>query len=496
MVLVLLISVGAALATSLLRDKTYSVEASLLFRDAQFDEQLLGTSTLDVNDDERTAATNLRLVSLRVVAERTATDLDPPSTVGAVEDAVDVSADGPSDVINVEATADSPETAAQIANVFADNYIEFRREADRARIVDARRLVESDLAELGASERDSAAARSLQEQVSKLKAIEALQTGNAELVQPAEAEAADASPKVLRNAVLAAALGGILAVMAAFAADRLDRRVREIDEFADGFGLPVLATVPELDHLGEKPIGAPNGDGHSAIHSFLMLRNQLRYFNVDKEVGVIMVTSAAPGEGKTTIARHLAACASLAGEEAILVEADLHQPTLSARLDLLAAPGLSEYLSGQEDLESVTQRHEWSIEGAGETGRSGHVDVIAAGSVPPNPAELLESNRMEELVAQLRTSYTSVIVDTPPILQVADAIPLIRLIDGVLIVTRLDGTTDDQVRHLAEQIGELRAPALGVVVNHVRARRGYGYYGGYGYRYSSPSESTPSQGRT
>jgi polysaccharide biosynthesis transport protein len=470
--------VGLTLAASLARDKTHAAEATLLFRDTEFGRQLFGAAVLPTDSREQAAATNLRLVSLGVVAERTAADLDLPMSASAVEEAVTVRPDG-SDLIDVEATADDPETAALIANAFAESYVEFRREVDRTRIAETRELVEEDLEFLSPSELESSAGVSLQRQVSRLRALEALQTANAEVVQPAEADSTEVSPRVERNVALAAVFGVLLGMIAVFVAERLDRRIREVDRFGKAVGLPVLATVPELDNLGERPFGAPNGDGQAAVHSFLMLRSQLRDFDVDTEVGAIVVSSAAPEDGRTTVARQLAASGALSGESTILVEADLHRPSLAERLSLAPSPGLSEYLSGQNVLETAIQHHEWSIEGPGGEGK---VDVITAGALPPNPGELLESERMEKLIATLRRDYRTVIIDTPPILGFADAIPVLQLVDGILIVAQIDRTTDLQLQRLAEQLRDLKAPALGVVVNHVRPRRGSAY-DGYGYGY-------------
>ena len=132
--------------------------------------------------------------------------------------------------------------------------------------------------------------------------------------------------------------------------ERLDRRLRQPKEFEETFGLPVLTEVPESKSLAR----SDNGMGEllsSEGGAFQMLRARLRYFNVDRDIHSVLVTSAAPGEGKTTIAWNLAASAASAGLRTILVEADFHQPSIAARIGSPAAPGLSELLSGQSSLD-------------------------------------------------------------------------------------------------------------------------------------------------
>ena len=176
-----------------------------------------------------------------------------------------------------------------------------------------------------------------------------------------------------------------------------------------------------------------------------MLRTNLRYFNVDEELNSILVMSAAPEDGKTSIAWNLARAEARAGKRVLCIEADLRRPTLATRLDVAADGGLSLILAGVMDPgEALT-----TVSGA---------DVITAGPLPPNPAELIESQRMRKLIQWGEEHYDRVIIDTPPAAVVADAIPLVPMVSGVVIVVRLGHSHRDAVERLRTQLATSTRP--------------------------------------
>ena len=469
--LVVVALVGAA---SWLQPRTYTVTANLLFRDPGFDQQLAGVSILRVEDEERAAATNLRLVSLPAVANRTADDPGVPMSADEVEDAIKIVPQGQSDIVAVEATAKNPEEAALVANAFAENYIEFRREADRQRIADARRLVEREVEDLQ-NQGEVAAARSLRREASSLRAIEALQTGNAELVQRADPTAATTEPNMRRNLIVGGTIGLLLGVLAAVAVHRADRRFTSVDAARDRLGYPVLTVVPRTPGL-DKPFNTPRGlEVVSADHAFAMLRTQLRYFNADRRVQSVLITSGAPAEGKSTVACGLAAASSRMGEPVVLIEADLRRPSLAGRLGVESIPGLAEYLSGQVELDEALRPLLPGTPG-GSSAKINDGAVLMAGASPPNPQVLLESQRMRELLDELSTRYSLLVIDTPPALGVPDALPLMKAVDGVMLVIDLDSTSEAEAYELQHQLTQLKAPILGMVINRARKATSYDAY--------------------
>jgi succinoglycan biosynthesis transport protein ExoP len=474
------IVVATAAAFSFTAQKQYSASSGLLFRDPGFDQKLFGTTFLAPNKDPvREAATNVKLVSLDIVAERTAPAF-PGLTAADISSKIKAAAEGQSDVVSVTATDPDPVRARRLANEFAQQYIAFRRNSDRAKIRGAQALVQQRIATLTPRQRLNTEGRSLSERADQLQVLASLQTGNAELVQFAQTPTSPSSPRVKRNLFFGAVLGLLLGVAAALLLHRLDRRLREPDELEEAFGLPVIGAIPRSaafargkTHIVPDEIEIAHGEAEA----FRLLRARMRYFNVDREVRTVLIVSAVPADGKTTVAVHLAAAAASSGARALLLEADLRRPAVSQRVGSVASVGLAEMLTHGVELPDVLR--EISIQNGSADPAAGHAsfDLITAGFPPPNPHELIESKRMAELLQELSSDYDLVVIDTPPLLSVSDAIPLIGRVDGVLIVSRLGVTTSDAARRLASELKGLNAPVLGVVANGLRTRAQAYYYG-------------------
>jgi succinoglycan biosynthesis transport protein ExoP len=469
---------AAALTFSQLEAKQYSASASLLFRDPQLDQKLFGSTVFAPSTDPtREAATNVKLVSLDTVAARTAKRLPGGMTASEVQSKVEVSSEGASDVASIVATDTDPQFAAKLANTFAQEFIAFRREADRSKISSARQLVQQQLNRLDPEQRNGEQGRSLRTQSEQLSILAALQTGNAELVQPASVPTSASSPKPVRNTILGLVLGLLMGVGLAVLLERIDRRLRTPAEIGATFGRPVLGAVPDSRSIA-KNVSALDGLEPAEAEAFRMLRANLRYFNVDREVRSVLITSSAPGEGKSTVAVHLARTAAASGARVLLLEADLRRPTLAGRLGISGGEGISQVLAGTRDLPRAI-RHVHLSE-AGDNGPM--LDVLTAGPIPPNPSDLIESEQMRKIIRGAEEAYDLVIIDTPPTSVVSDAIPLVSEVSGVIAVARLGKTTRESAAHLRAQFENLGANLLGVVVNSVgRRSAGYGYGYGYGY---------------
>jgi polysaccharide biosynthesis transport protein len=483
---------AAALAVSLSQEKQYSASASLLFRDPQFDQKLFGSTVFSRQvDPAREAATNVKLVSLDVVAARTARALGGGVQQGTIQGKVQVAGEGQSDVVSITATDPDPAYAARIANTFAQEYIAFRRESDRSKISAAQKLVQDQLERLPATERSGEQASSLRERAEQLQILASLQTGNAELVQPARAPSAPSSPKPVRNTAFGVLFGLLLGLGLAVLLERLDRRLKDPSEIADAFDRPVLGAIPEsraIATAAQNPRRLSPGEAEA----FRMLRANLRYFNVDNEIRSVLITSSSPGDGKSTVAMHLASAAAAAGSRVLLIEADLRHPTIAGRLGLPPNRGLSQLLAG-EIATFEDAAHSVPVSGR----RRGDpdfrtMDVCVSGPIPPNPTDLIESERMHEVLARAGERYDLVVVDTPPTSVVSDAIPLVKQVSGVIVVCRLGKTTRESAAHLRSQLSNLEANTLGVVVNSVG--RQSAYYG-YGYGYGPEAQKPRKRGR-
>jgi len=391
---------------------------------------------------------------------------------------ISVAAKGQSDVVSVTATDPSPPFAARLANLYADQYIAFRQSADRSKIYQARQLVQNQLDGLTLAQRQSPNGQSLAQRAEQLSVLAALQTGNAELVQPASLPTSPSAPLTKRNTILGGLLGLLLGVLLALGFERIDRRLRSPDEMAEAYRLPLLGTVPQARAL------AVDSDSASplppaASEAFRMLRGRMRYFNVDRDIRSVLVTSPAPRDGKSTIAWNLARTAAMSpGARVLLVETDFRRPVLAHNHGLRPVPGLAEALTHGVAVEDVILKV--TVREATPQTAEAVLEVIPAGAPPPNPTELIESHKMADLLTDFSASYDLVIVDTPPSSVVPDAFPLMRRVSGVIVVSSLDQTTRDAAVHLRDQLTALEAHPLGVIANRVKVRRdsyyGYGYY--------------------
>ena len=476
-----------ALVFSLAQTKQYTATASLLFRNPGYSSELFGTTSTTASSasNEREATTNVALLRLPAISKLTAEHLEGNLSGKEIESKITVSGTNKSEVVSVSATSDDPEQAQELANAFAFTYVKFRREADQGQVATARERVDQRLDKLSKAERKSPIGESLANQSSRLQTLQALQTGNAEVVQTADRPTSPSSPKPVRNTIAALAIGLLLGVAIALLLERLDKRLRSVDDFEEAFGLPVLTAIPESRSMGSLAEAGGDDDELQAngsvpvpeAQAFQMLRARLRYFNVDRSIKTVLVTSGAPGDGKSTVAWEMAAISAVSDVKVLLIEAEFYRPTVAARYKAKATPGLSELLTHQTPLEDVIQ----SVPVAGGWGSGrGSVDVITAGMTPPNPIELLESQQMKQLLATASSNYDVVVLDTPPVLRVADAIPLMSLVDGVIVVGCLNKTSREEARKLRDEMARLSAPGLGVVANRVRRRGGdsyaYDYY--------------------
>ena len=296
----------------------------------------------------------------------------------------------------------------------------------------------------------------------------------ATVAEGATLPAAPYSPQPLRNLGLAAVLGLLLGLGAAVLRELLDTSIKGADDVAAVAETPVMGTIAFDPQAEKQPLITDIGSHAPRAEAFRVLRTNLQFFDVDNPSNVFTVTSAIPSEGKTSTSINLAIALAQAGQRTLLVNGDLRRPRLEQRLGLEGAVGLTTVLVGKVDVRDAIQKHS----------RSG-LDVLASGSTPPNPAELLQSHAMEELIKSLRDDYDTILIDAPPLLPVTDAALLAAQSDGALIVLRHGHTTRDQLALSIERLAAVDARPVGVVMNMVPVRRlgrsGYGYGYGYGY---------------
>jgi capsular exopolysaccharide synthesis family protein len=477
---------GAAYALSKNQTKRYTATASLVFNNNQLSQQVAGLQPVSSGSNQQAQqTTNLKLVQLGDMATKTASQLGRGLSKEQVNADLSVSAQGESNIVDVAATATSPTLAADIANTYTSVFVKEQQNSNHSYYASALTLVNKQIAALSSKERAGTAGLTLQDRAQSLGVLAELKNGSVQIAQTATVPTAPSSPTISKNTVLGGVFGLLLGLGLAFLLEHFDRRIREPRDLEAIYGLPLLGVVPESTALsrsakGKKNAGAPLPA--SEAEAFHLIRAHLRYFNVDKELRTLMVASAAPGDGKTTVARHLAAAAARMGSRVLLLEADLRRPTIAVQLDVASGPGVADVLIGAVSLNEATQTVDLGLPGADGRGARSFDVLVAGSSLPPNPGELIESHAMESLLQQAKTRYDLIVIDTPPLTAVSDAFPLLGKVDGVIIVGRVGRNRRDVAQRLHETLTGAGAPLLGVVANGFKSGR-LGGYGGYGYSY-------------
>lgn len=272
--------------------------------------------------------------------------------------------------------------------------------------------------------------------------------------------------------LLGAAIGLVLSGGAAYLMEYLDDTFKTPDEVSAMLKQPVIGFVS--DEIGDETKKMPHVADYprsAAAEAFRILRTNLEFASVDSPLKTILITSPGPAEGKSTVAANLAVVMAQGGKRTVLLDCDLRRPRVHRQLNLPNQTGLSDLFRGQETLESVIQ--ETTVEG---------LFAITSGPLPPNPAELLNSAKMSQILADLEELTDVIILDSPPSL-VSDSIILAGRVGGVILIIKPGFTHADAAKALVEQLSRAGANMLGVVMNHI-PHRGSGYYGGYRYYYS------------
>lgn len=446
LVVTVLLATLAGLGVSLLTTPTYAASAQLFVSTTGNSADTTSATYQGGLFSQQRVTSYSQLLKGEQVAQRVVDVLRLPVTAKEISSEVGVSVTTDTVLLNVTVTDPSPTRARDIVNTLSDQFATFAAQLETPQ---------------GSS----------------------VPVAKATVVQRATQPGVQVGPKTARNVGVGALVGLLLGVALAVLRDRLDNTVKDRQQILDSSGVAAVGAVPFDSDRPKHPL-VSFGEGHfSSAEAYRQLRTNLQFLDVDNPPRLFVVSSAIPGEGKTTTAVNLAFVLAEAGHRVVLVEADLRRPRAARYMQLMESVGLSNVLSGAADLDDVLQ-----------TTANSKVSMLAAGPHPPNPSELLGSSHMQHLLEELRSRFDYVVLDAPPLLPVTDAAVLTNLTDGALVVARYGHTKRDQLARAVENLRAIDARVLGVILNMVPAKSsGYEYSYYYENDPAPPRPSTNSQ---
>ena len=503
-VLAVVVIVLIALYVSLRTTPLYSASAQLVYQRTGLDTAISGYQgyLLDYDKDRSIATDVAAIKSSQSLSEAVKGELATSKrSAGELLGMVSVSTSTGSDLVSISATSTVPQEAAQVANAYSHQFVIYRRNADRAAVAAARAEVNTEMSGLSASGLASDYGLMLQEKYETLRILEAMQDGGFTLMREAGVPGAPFTPQTQRNIILAIVVGLALGIGLAFLLEYLDKRIKDEKTLERTSGLPVLAAVPAVGgrwrnaRPGQRSaeVVGFEGSGSVLLESFRTLRSSLQYFDVDGDVHTILITSGLPQEGKTVTTVNLGISLALSGQRVIIVESDLRRPMVHEYLGLDNQIGLSTVLAGKCSIAKASQLVRMdalvSAEERLNTGEGSSLSLwknlycLPSGPLPPNPAELLGSARMSQVIAELKKTADYILVDSAPLLLVSDPLVLAPQLDAVIVTARLRASTRGEMEEVHNLLERAGVRAIGVVAGGVRHRRGYYHRRGHGYGY-------------
>ena len=329
----------------------------------------------------------------------------------------------------------------------------------------------------------------LLKQLQLVQIIESQNVGNARLIEEALVPSRAVSPIIPLNLSLGGFLAILLGLGTALVLESMDKSLKNIEEAKLLLDLPLLGTVPLI--TGEENIGIVDSQQNSPLksivdsqrnsplidrsyavsNSFEIIQTNLNFSLPDQKLQVILVTSATAGEGKSFVASNLASVMAKRGKRVLLVDADMRRPSQHKKWKVFNVKGLSNILINQTYLEDAILHP------------LPNLDLLTAGTYPPNPIALLDSHSMQDLIDKARSHYDFVIIDTPPLMAVADPLVISKLVDGILLVARIGQVHSEEVSMAKSLLDQSKIPVLGMILNGISEQNSYGRYYYYGRDY-------------
>jgi len=513
--LALVVAGGAAYLVSIRITPVYQAATTLLVNEAPATKF---TDYSSVLTSERLARTYTELLTTKPVLEEVITRLGLKTNIVRLQETIQVELVRDTQLIVVSVENTDPQQAAAIANTIAIVFSERNQELQASRYATSKeslgaQLVQMDaqitstneaLATLGddtaqSDERDRLEATlaqyrqtyaSLLQSYEQVRVAEASSTSNVVQVEEASAPSLPVRPRTLINVLVAAVMGLAIGVGIIFLVEALDDTLSP-DAVSRQLGLPVLGVIARHQLTNGKPVVAAEPRSPVA-EAFRSLRTNIQFASVDHPLHTLLVTSPSPEDGKSTVAANLGVSLAQSGRRVTVMDADLRRPQVHKKFGLTNRTGITSiFVQPQMRLNGVIQETEIS-----------NLSAFTSGSLPPNPAELLGSERMSEIIRLVREQSDIIIIDSPPVMAVTDAAVLAPRVDGVLLVVKPGTTKLAACKQAVEQLQRVGANVLGVILNDIEINRSgykYAYYKGYYYTYhryyGSESDAVTAKGK-
>ena len=455
-----LVAVGAAAAYESTKDTKYEAQAKVLLIQDDPNAALGGQGVF--LDPVRQRATALELITGPNVANRVRRQLKAKGELPTVR----ASASGDSNVVTIFATGEASVPAARTADAYAKQYVEFRRDAVRARYDQALADVRDRIRRLDQNPGPTSQEQlsQLREQAQQLSLLASTRLPDATVIQRANGNAVAIKPEWARNLTLAGIVGLLIGLALAFVRDRLDDRIKSEEDLTAALpNVPILATVPRW-----RPGQRWRRD---AAESYYNLGVSVRSVN-GSTANSYLVTSAVGEDGKSTTAVNLALALGREGRNAMLIDGDLRRPRVTEMINAPRGDGFVKVLSGQTELPAAATRHQFRTEqkNGWRRGRKplvtiqGDVSVVPAGRTSTAPQRLITEQTARELLDQAAIEDRYTVIDGPPLGLFGDMLPLARHVDGIVVVVRLYHTRKRALRTLLRALDTAHVRPLGVVL--------------------------------
>lgn len=499
--LIMLVAAASAYVFATRQDDQYAASATLLVLPGKS----AGNNEFSALQASRSLADTYRqLIETGPVLERVIAELELPLTEPELDSKVSASIVGDTQLINVRVEDTSAERSAEIATTIVEQFQEYIDEGIDRRIEASRAGIDEQIAELeqrrldiaaeidALENSDDPASENVQAQIDLLgeelsrvdQALSELRvpaftvntdimalSAQVEVADPARVPTEPFAPRPLFSAALGLFLGFLIGIGLIAIIEFMDNTVKPQHNLQAMVGAPLLATVSQLTKLqpGAAQVYTLSQPRSGAAEALRLLRTNLEFAAASGSVGSLTVTSPGPAEGKSTVTANLGVVMAQANTQTIIIDADLRKPTQHRIFGVPNDKGLTTLLTHPEqDWKAVARKV--ALPG---------LWLIPSGPLPPNPSDLVSSDRFEQLLQRIREDVDLVLIDSPPVLSASDSLSVATHTDGVMLVFQSHKTRTDAVRHAAHAIHQGGIRLVGVVLNRQKGQQGASYYGEY-----------------